>query len=346
MSTADPPLVVETRDGLFCPDGGFHIDPWGRVDMAICTHAHSDHARPGSARYLIASEGATVFAHRLPAARFETMPYGEGRRVGGVTVSLHPAGHCLGSAQVRIERGGRVWVVSGDYKLDDDGVSTPFEPVPCHRFISECTFGLPVYRWPAQGTVHDAIGAWWAECRRDGRTAIVGVYALGKAQRILRHLDPDEGPILVHGAIAPLVEAHRAAGVALPPVEHATVEAAKAARGRAIVLAPPSALATAWTRRFGPVATAAASGWMRVRGVRGRHGVDRGFVLSDHADWPGLLRAIDATGCSEVGLTHGFVEAMARFERERGRETAIYSTRFVGDAASDDASDHAAEESA
>lgn len=320
-------LIVESRDGLYCPRGGFHIDPWGAVDRALITHGHSDHARFGSRRYLTAREGVGVLRRRLAGASIEEQPFGERRRIGDVLVSFHPAGHVLGSAQIRIEADGDVWVVTGDYKLVDDGVCAPFEPVPCRVLITECTFGLPIYRWPDAASVHDEIAAWWAECRARSMTALIGAYSLGKAQRILRHL-PDDGPILVHGAIAPMIEAHREAGVVLPATLPA-ISHAKECRGRAIVIAPESAFGTSWIKHFGDCETAAASGWMRVRGVRRRQSLDRGFILSDHVDWPGLQRAVEASGCEEVGLTHGFVEPAARWFRERGLQTRIWSTRFA-----------------
>jgi putative mRNA 3-end processing factor len=330
-SSAPRDLLVATADGIYCPRGGFHVDPWGSVERAVITHAHSDHARAGSQAYLTAAPGRGVLQRRLPGASIETLAYGERRTIGGVTVSLHPAGHVLGSAQVRIEADGEVWVVTGDYKLVDDHVAASFEPVRCRVLITECTFGLPVYRWPDADGVHRDIAEWWAACRARDLTAVVAAYSLGKAQRILRHL-PDDGPILVHGAIAPMNDAHREEGVALPSTLPATRENARAHRGRAIVLAPQSAISTPWIRSFGDVETASASGWMRVRGVRRRQNLDRGFVLSDHVDWPGLATVVRESGCEEVGLTHGFVDVGARWFAERGLRTRIWPTRFAGEA--------------
>jgi putative mRNA 3-end processing factor len=322
-------LIVQDPIGLHCPRGGFHIDPWGPAERAIITHAHSDHARAGSQRYLCEASGAGVLRRRLPHASIETLRYGERRTIGDVVVSLHPAGHVLGSAQVRIECDGDVWVVTGDYKLAADGVAVPYEPVPCRVLITECTFGLPIYRWPDPLGVHAEIAAWWAGCRERRTTAIIAAYSLGKAQRLLKHLPADDGPILVHGAMTAMIEAHREAGITLPETIPAMRESAKAHRGRALVLAPPSALGTPWIHHFGPTETAAASGWMRVRGVRRRQSLDRGFILSDHVDWPGLNEAVRLSGCEEVGLTHGFVEPAARWFAERGLRTRIWATRFL-----------------
>lgn len=329
--------VLELTDrGFYCPAGDFHVDPWEPVERAVITHAHGDHARRGSAAYLTASAGVDVLRVRMGAdARIQGLPYGESVRLGDAAVSLHPAGHLLGSAQVRVRTSAGTWVVSGDYKTEPDPTCTPFEPVSCDVFVTESTFGLPIYRWPAPADVFAEIHAWWRENREAGRASIVFAYALGKAQRLLAGLDADEGPILVHGAVDRLLAPYRAAGVALPPTRHASAEAARQARGRALVVAPPSAQSPGWLRKFGAFSTAFASGWMRIRGTRRRRNVDRGFVLSDHADWDGLRAAIEATGAGSIGVTHGYTEVMARWLRETGREAWIAPTRFQGE--SDDA---------
>ena len=328
---------MRTSAGLFCPAGGFHIDPWGPVDSAVITHAHADHARPGSKRYLVADDGEAVARVRLPGDAVATIAYGERRAIGDVSISLHPAGHVLGSAQIRIERGGEVWVVSGDYKLDRDPTCRAFEPVRCHRFVSESTFGLPVYRWPSPDAELSRLRAWRRRCREEGRFAVLATYALGKAQRVLASLEPLDAPILAHGAIRPLIEAYRDAGVSLPEVLPANRETAALHRGRALVLAPPSAVDAAWIRTFSPASIAAASGWMLIRGIRRRRRVDEAFVLSDHADWPGLLRAIEATGCETATLTHGFAAPLASHLRSIGLEADTVATRFGDDADSGEA---------
>jgi putative mRNA 3-end processing factor len=338
-------LVITTDRGLFCPLGNFHIDPWLPVDLAVTTHGHTDHLRPGSARYLTTPTGRVVLAHRLGpshAGRVDALAYGRPLRVGDVTVSLHPAGHVLGSAQVRIERAtgaraGETWVISGDYKTDRDGVSEPFEPVRCDTFITESTFGLPIYRWPAQEAVFGQINAWWAGNAREGRLGMIACYALGKAQRLMAGLDASIGPILIHGALKGCTEAYREAGVALPATAPATQEAVRASAGRAIVLAPPSAVRSEWAFKLPgkdlDLTSAMASGWMSIRGTRRRRVLDRGFALSDHADWAGLLGAIEATGASRVGVTHGAIGTMVRFLRERGLDAFAVPTRFEGESA-------------
>jgi len=321
-----------TDRGLFCEAGGFHVDPWGPVERAVVTHAHGDHLAWGCDRYLTSAAGRAIAERRLGAgASVRGVPYGEPVTMNGVRLSLHPAGHILGSAQVRIEHAGEVWVVSGDYKVEPDPTCTPFEPVRCHTFVTESTFGLPVYQWPAQQEVFDAIHAWWRANQAEQRTSLLFGYALGKAQRLLAGLDPSVGPILTHGAVEQITALYRSEGVALPPTTYALSASKADDWKRAIVLAPPGADRTPWARRFGDAATAMASGWMRVRGARRRRGVDRGFTLSDHVDWPGLLQAIAATGASSVWVTHGFTAPVVRWLQEQGLEARAIATRYEGD---------------
>ena len=320
-----------TNEGLYCEAGGFHVDPWAAVPRAVVTHAHGDHVAWGCGAYLASADGAALLQLRLGGTgAVEALPYGERRLLGGVSVSLHPAGHILGSVQVRLEAGGEVWVVSGDYKTDPDPTCRPFEPVRCHTFISESTFGLPIYRWPAQSEVFSEINAWWRVNADAGRASLLSGYALGKAQRLIAGLDPSIGPILTHGAVEKINAAYRAAGVALPATTYAG-DADRGATRRAIVIAPPSAAGSVWARRFGNASNAFASGWMRVRGARRRRSLDRGFTLSDHADWPGLLGAIAATGAERVWVTHGFTRPVVRWLEEQGLEARAVATRFEGE---------------
>ncbi|OZI19140.1 DNA ligase-associated DEXH box helicase [Bordetella genomosp. 9] len=321
-------LIVARPEGLYCPPGNFYIDPWRPVERAIITHAHSDHARAGHAHYLASSAGAGVLRARVGDVDLDAVPYGETRIHNGVRISLFPAGHVLGSAQVRLEHGGQVWVASGDYKLQEDGTCDPFEPVPCDVFITESTFGLPVYRWDDVAQVRADINAWWAANAAVGRASILYCYAFGKAQRILHGLDAAIGPIVTHGAVEGLNRVYRASGVALPPTITVSEITDPAQLRRALVLAPPSARGTPWTRRFGEHADAFASGWMRLRGARRRRGVDRGFVMSDHADWPGLGKAIRATGAERVIVTHGSVAVLVRWLNELGLRGESFTTEY------------------
>ena len=321
-------LVIQRPQGLYCPAGEFFIDPWRPVDRAVITHAHADHARGGHARYLAAAAAEHVLRTRLGDIALQTAAYGEAVTLNGVRVSLHPAGHVLGSAQVRIEHGGRVWVASGDYKLQPDATCAPFEPQRCDVFITESTFGLPIYRWAPPAEVFAAISTWWAGNAAAGRASVLFCYAFGKAQRILAGVDASIGPIVVHGAVEPLNAAYRASGVTLPATQRVSDTADKSQFARALVLAPPSAAGSPWMKRFGDYSDAFASGWMQLRGARRRRALDRGFVLSDHADWPGLQQAIDATGAARVIVTHGYVPVMVRWLRERGRLADAFDTEF------------------
>jgi len=331
------PLLEVTSAGLYCAAGDFFVDPWRRVERAVITHAHADHARSGCGRYLCASPGKPVLRTRMGGnAVIDTVRYGEPTTINGVTVSLHPAGHVLGSAQVRLEHRGETWVVTGDYKLAADPTCAPFEPVACDVFITESTFGLPVYRWPDPASVAAEINAWWLANRDAGRTSVILAYALGKAQRIAALLDPAIGPIVAHGAVMKLVEAYRASGVKLPPIDRVPPRARRVGGGRALVIAPPSAAGTSWLNRFGETATAMASGWMLLRGVRRRRALAKGFILSDHVDYPDLMRAVDLSGASRVLVTHGFSDIVARLLRHRGLNADVLQTRFVGEASPDD----------
>jgi putative mRNA 3-end processing factor len=335
MSFVDD-LVVLRPEGLYCPPGDFYIDPWRPVGRAVITHAHADHARMGHARYLAAAPGEGVLRARLGEIDLQTLAYGEAVDLFGVRVSLHPAGHVLGSAQVRLEHRGRVWVASGDYfvagAVDDpaEGNATcaPFEPVRCDCFITESTFGLPIYRWAPQRELFADIDRWWAANAAAGRASLLMGYSFGKAQRILAGVDASIGPIVVHGAVDPLNRAYRAAGVALPPTRLVTEVNDKSELRRALVIAPPSVQNSTWARRFGDASDAFASGWMQLRGARRRRAVDRGFVLSDHADWPGLQRAIGATGAQRVIVTHGYESVMVRWLTEQGLEAGAFSTEY------------------
>lgn len=324
-------LLSLTNLGLFCAEGDFYIDPWRPVPRALVTHAHADHLTRGSSSYLIAAEGEHVTRARLDEdALIQTLSYGKTLMINGVRVSFHPAGHILGSAQIRLEQGGQTWVVSGDYKIEGDATCTSFEPVKCHHFITEATFGLPIYRWRPQQEIFKDLNAWWQANANAGQASIVYGYALGKAQRVLAGLDARIGPIFAHGAVERINQAYLASGVVLPKTTYVGAAKRDAFKG-ALIIAPTSARGTTWTQRFGPHASAFVSGWMRIRGARRRRAVDRGFVLSDHADWDGLLATIRATGAERVGVTHGYTAALTRWLQSQNLDAYAIETRYSGE---------------
>lgn len=329
-------LLIPTREGLWCEAGGFHVDPWRPVPLAVVTHAHADHATPGCGRYLASQNTLDVMRVRFSAdLDGEVIDWGTSRSLGGCSVSLHPAGHVLGSSQVRIAHRDEVWCVTGDYKCDADSSCEPFELVPCDTILSECTFGLPVYRWRDPADVFAEMNAWWRSNAERGRTTVFLAYAFGKAQRILSGLDPDIGPIGIHGSLVGPTEVYRTAGIDLPATVRANRDSAEELRGGGAIICPPSATGTPWIRRFnGPdgLRLGFVSGWMQVRGRRRWQSVDRGFVLSDHADWNALNDTILGCGARRIGLTHGSTEVLARHLRERHQlETFEVATRYVGE---------------
>lgn len=331
-------LISLTSNGLYCKAGEFYVDPWRPVKRAVVTHAHADHAYRGNGHYLVAEPGRLLYEVRLGEdAQIETAAYGKAVDINGVKVSFHPAGHVLGSAQVRIEHKGEIWVVSGDYKLTPDPTCEPFEPVRCHYFITEATFGLPIYRWPSTETVFGEINSWWRRNRDRGKASVILAYSLGKAQRILASIDSSIGPIFTHGAVERLNEAYRESGVRLPKTTYAGAVEKKSEFAGSLIVAPPSAQqAVGWLKKFGSYSTGFASGWMMVRGARRQRAVDRGFVVSDHADWPELLTAIAAAEAETVYVTHGFSPEVVRWLRETGQNAEELKTRFVGDAAEEE----------
>lgn len=330
--SSDDLLTVDDR-GLYCPRGDVYIDPWQPVPRALITHGHSDHARPDSEHYWTAEPGRAILERRLhPGAAIEAVPYGQTLRFGDARVSFHPAGHILGSAQVRVEVDGEVWVVSGDYKRQEDPTCTPFEVVRCDVFITEATFAMPVFRWPSSRQVAAEILQWWLDNRRVGRNSVLFTYALGKCQRLLAELRrlTDER-VFLHGALVPLTEVYRRQGCELLPTTYVGDHEGPF-RGE-LILAPPSARGTTWMRRFGRAGTGFASGWMRVRGTRRRRSMDRGFVLSDHVDWHDLLTTIKETGARRVLTTHGYTDTLARFlTQERDLRSEPLKTLYSGEA--------------
>jgi putative mRNA 3-end processing factor len=305
----------------------------------VITHAHGDHARPGSASYLCAEPCAPVLRRRFgPDATIESLPYGQRTMMGGVTLSFHPAGHVLGSAQIRIEGAGGVWVAAGDYKRAADPTCAPFEPIRCDTFITESTFGLPIYRWDATASVIADIHAWWQRNADEGRTSVLFCYTLGKAQRLLAELAAvTDREVLVHGMMLGMIEVYRTAGIPMLPVRIVTERKRGTSFAGELVLAPLSARGTPWMRRLGEFSDGFASGLMRVRGVRRQRAFDRGFVLSDHADWPALLATIAETGASRVLASHGHAAPLARHLGESGLEAGVIRTAWEGEGEADDA---------
>lgn len=329
------PLIEFTDKGLYCRKGNFYIDPWRPVNKAVITHAHSDHARWGSQYYLCHHLTKPILQLRLGDNNYQSVEWGEKLSMNGIEISLHPAGHIIGSSQVRVEYNGEVWVVSGDYKTENDGISGAFEPIRCHTFITESTFGLPIYNWKSQAAIFTDIQNWIRSNQAAGKTSVLIAYSLGKAQRVLQAVKEITDKIFVHGAIWNTQEVLLQTGVLpaglLPEVKRVTTDTPKEAYKESVVIAPPSAEDTPWMRRFAPYGVGVCSGWMQVRGNQRRMNADAGFALSDHADWKGLLYAVEATGAQKVLVTHGFQSALSRYLNEAGIEAGEVKTDYGND---------------
>ncbi len=326
---AQHPLLQFTSSSIYCQQADVHIDPWHPVDFAILTHAHSDHAKPGCRYYLAHKDSESILRLRLGKdISLQTVAYGERISMNGVNFSLHPAGHVIGSAQIRVEYKGEVWVVSGDYKVQDDHFSAPFEPVKCNTFITESTFGLPIYKWPDQDEVMKDIKEWWKQNQQQGKASVLMGYALGKMQRLIKNLQPFDTRVYAHGAIFNVNEKLRAYGFDLPHIPLVTNEIDKKMYRGALILATPSSHNSSWMKKFTPYSTGYCSGWMAVRGAKNRRSVDRGFVLSDHADWNDLNKVVTETGAEKIFVTHGYTDTYARWLNEQGIEAAEVKTDY------------------
>ncbi len=325
------PLLEFTQDGIYCAAAQVHIDPWRPVKRALITHGHADHSRAGHRYYLCSRKAAPVIRYRLGPIKLETVEYGETKNINGVKFTFFPAGHIIGSAQIRVEYKGEIWVVSGDYKLEDDGLCQPFEPVKCHTFVTESTFGLPVYTWRDQETIFEDINNWWRGNQAAGKVSLLTGYALGKSQRIIKHLDTSIGKIFTHGAIENTNEVIRQQGIKLQPTTRVTQRIKTSEYPGNLVIAPPPAVGSSWAKKFKEVSVGIASGWMALRGARRRRGADRGFVLSDHADWEGLNEAIKLTGAETIYVTHGYTHLFGRWLREQGYKAIEVKTAYEGE---------------
>ncbi|GDX46961.1 DNA ligase-associated DEXH box helicase [Bacteroidota bacterium] len=324
-------LLVHTALGLYCPKADVYLDPWKPVKKAILSHGHADHARWGSSSYLCTPTAAPVIKYRLGEINLETLPFGEEKLINGVSFSFHPAGHILGSAQIKVSYKGEMVVFSGDYKTANDGFSEAFEPVKCHTFITESTFGLPVYHWQDQKWVFNEMEEWCKTNRNNGQLSILYGYSLGKAQRILQGLPESVGPIFTHSTIEAVLNVMRNQGVFLkntiPVNEHLT----RAELLSGVIIAPPAVQNSNWLKKFEPIRNGVVSGWMALRGARRRRNADKGFVLSDHADWEGLNEAISLTGAENVFVTHGYTDILSKWLIDKGLNAHPLETNFEGD---------------
>jgi len=321
------PLLAFNDKGIYCAAANVYLDPWKPVDHAIISHGHADHSRYGHKKYITHHSNVPIIRHRLGEITVTGKEWNETFTINGVKFSLHPAGHIIGSSQIRVEYKGEIWVFTGDYKTEDDGVAVPYETVKCHTFITECTFGLPAFKWTPQDQVFNDINNWWAQNREDGRTSVLFGYSLGKAQRLLKHLDPSIGKIYTHGAIENMTEVLRSQ-MDFHPTTRVTRETTKEDLKGHMVLAPGSAHGSTWIRKMVPYVTASASGWMTFRGARRRRAIDKGFVLSDHCDWQGLLSSIKETGCEKVICTHGYTDIFSKYLREQGYDARTEETQY------------------
>jgi putative mRNA 3-end processing factor len=321
------PLLAFNQNGIYCAKADVYLDPWRKVDKAIISHGHADHSRWGNKKYITHHDNIPIMKHRLGEIDVMGKAYGESFTINTVKFSLHPAGHVIGSSQIRVEHQGEVWVFTGDYKDEADGVCTPYDPVKCHTFITECTFGLPAFKWKPQAEVMAEINEWWQSNKAEGRTSVLFGYSLGKAQRLLKHLDTNIGDIYTHGAIENMTNVLRTR-VDFPETKLITRETTKKELNGNLVLAPPSAHGGTWIRKMVPYVTASASGWMTFRGARRRRAIDKGFVMSDHCDWDGLLKSIKATECEKVICTHGYTDIFSRYLREIGYDARTEATQY------------------
>jgi putative mRNA 3-end processing factor len=321
------PLLVFNSNGIYCSQADVYIDAWRPVKKAIISHGHADHSKYGHGQYITHHLNVPIIKHRLGEINVKGVEWGETFTINNVKFSLHPAGHIIGSSQIRVEHKDEIWVYTGDYKTENDGISEAFSPIKCNTLITECTFGLPVFKWQPQHQVFDQINSWWLENKNQKMTSVILGYSLGKAQRILKHLDPSIGKIYTHATIENMTEILRL-NHDFPETHRITKDTKKQDLLGHIVIAPPSAQGSPWIRKMVPYVTASASGWMSTRGARRRRAIDKGFVLSDHADWNGLLSAIKETNCEKVICTHGYTDIFSNYLRSIGYDARTEQTQF------------------
>lgn len=307
-------LITKTAKGLYCEQGDFFIDPSQAVHKAIITHAHSDHARSGSNNYLAYEKNEHILKLRLGKnIQFQGLKFNQTILINGIKVSFHPSGHIPGSAQIRLEFKGEVWVISGDYKLNYDGLSDPFEHVKCHHFVTESTFGLPIFNWQHQKIVFEEINNYWKSCAQNGENLIISAYSLGKSQRIIKHLDSEIGKILCHPTTAQNNIALQAAGFNFGNWE--IYNPLVPCKGAAIIC-PPASITDSFLKKMHPYRSISCSGWMALRGARKWGNLDRGFVLSDHADFKELIIACKESESENIYVTHGYTKTFSQYINE------------------------------
>lgn len=324
-------LIIKNEKGLYVPMADVYLDPWKKVNKALVSHIHADHCRYGNKQYICPKRSLPILNRRIGPVEVCAYPYGEEFSINGVQFSFHPAGHIPGSAQIKVQYRGDTWVYSGDYKTEDDGLSHAFEAVKCRVFITECTFGLPVYRWRPQSVVYSEILDWWSKNADNNIPSVLLAYSLGKAQRLIFGLQDGPGPVYCHSAAQQMTNAVRKAGFDLPITKPLTEKTDSDALSNALVIISPSGFSQHFTKKFKDAQTAVASGWMSIRGARRRRNVDRGFTLSDHADWPGLIQAIEDTGAERVICTHGYQHILARYLNENGWQGEELTADFERD---------------
>ncbi len=324
-------LLDFTSSGIYCPVADVYIDPWKPVDRAIITHAHADHARIGNRSYLAHHASVPLLKHMLGEyIDIQGVEYGQTLYENGVKISLHPAGHIVGSAQVRLEYKGEVWVVTGDFKMVDDGISKPFEPLKCDVLVTDSTFGLPIFEWQPQQVVFDDINRWWYQNTENDTVSVIIGYTLGKTQRLLNHLERGIGPVYAHGSIETINQVLRRQGINLPSV--AKLDLGQNVARNSLILAMPSIIYSPILKDVQPYSIAAASGWMSLRGARKAPNIDKGFVLSDHADWNQLIQSVKETGAQKIFLTNnGYSSAFSRWLVENGYDVTEIATKFTGE---------------